>query len=112
MLTAILVVAILSLVVSSLAALCAAGAFLWARACHTDADYLMTAILREQGEARDLLEEHSQYLDRIDENLLVVNDTTNELERLARDTTSADDYWKAILANEGLVVKHREVPAS
>src|SRR5437899_12213934 len=82
MVTAILVIAILSLIVSALTAVFAAGACEWARAAHNNCDFLLTAILKTQGEHADLLENHSECLDRIDENLLVVNDTANALEQL------------------------------
>ena len=82
MLTAILILVILSALLSLLAALLAAGALGWAKAAHDNTDYLLAAILKNQGEHTDLLENQSESLDRIDENLLVVNDTANALEQL------------------------------
>ena len=82
MLTAILILVILSALLSSLAALLAAGALGWAKAAHDNTDFLLTQVLKAQGEHTDLLENHSESLDRIDENLLVVNDTANALEQL------------------------------
>ena len=82
MLVAFLVVAILGLIVSSLAVVFAVGAAMWAKATHDNTDYLLAAILKTQGEHTDLLENQSESLDRIDENLLVVNDTANAHEQL------------------------------
>ena len=82
MLTAILVVAILSLMVSSLAVIFAGSACGWARASHNNCDFLLTAILKTQGEHADLLENQSECLDRIDETLLITSDTVSAVEQL------------------------------
>jgi hypothetical protein len=103
MLTAIFIAVILNLAVTSLAVLFAAGACGWARACHADG-WMVTQVLKTQAEHTDLLEEQSEALTRVDENLLIANGTISAVEQL-------ELHWQKTLAQEGLSMSRREVPA-
>src|SRR5438552_2022172 len=100
MLTAILILVILSAITTSLAALFAACACGWAKAAHENSDYLFAQALKELGEAHDVLKDHTEYLDKIYENLLVTADTASAAEQLL--LTMVDDPASELLVQNTL----------